>query len=78
MRSIYGTTGIRKSSEGEIIHRSIDKTVIVLLVYVSLVLDNILLTVVGKIIQVSTFERCDIEAFSSAHNSHLFTRKQSE
>ena len=43
----YGTTGLRKNSQGEIV-QVINKHVIVSLVYITLVLDNILLTVVGK------------------------------
>ena len=42
----YGTTGLRKNSQGEIIR--LNKKIIVFLVYITLVLDNILLTVVGK------------------------------
>lgn len=48
MRSTYGTTGLRKNSQGQIV--SVNKKIIVFLVYASLVLDNILLTVVGKFI----------------------------
>ena len=43
----YGTTGVRKNSLGEIVY--VNKKTIVRLVYCTLVLDNILLTVVGKI-----------------------------
>ena len=43
----YGTTGVRKNSLGEIVH--VNKKTIVRLVYCTLVLDNILLTVVGKL-----------------------------
>ena len=46
----YGTTGLRKNSQGEIV-QVINKHVIVSLVYITLVLDNILLTVVGKYTQ---------------------------
>ena len=46
----YGTTGLRKNSQGEIV-QVINKHVIVSLVYITLVLDNILLTVVGKCTQ---------------------------
>ena len=43
--SHYGTTGLLKNAEGEIVSSSIK--VKVALVYLALVLDNVLLTVVG-------------------------------
>ena len=45
----YGTTGLRKNSQGEIV-QVINKHVIVSLVYITLVLDNILLTVVAQVL----------------------------
>ena len=43
----YGTTGLRKNSQGQIV-QVVNKNVIFALVYITLVLDNILLTVVGE------------------------------
>ena len=43
----YGTTGLRKNSLGQIV-QVVNKNVIFALVYITLVLDNILLTVVGE------------------------------
>ena len=45
--SHYGTTGLLKNTEGQIV--SVGIKIKVALVYLALVLDNILLTVVGKI-----------------------------
>ena len=52
----YGTTGVRKNSLGEIVH--VNKKTIVRLVYFTLVLDNILLTVVGKLRKICFWTLC--------------------
>ena len=65
--SHYGTTGLLKNNQGQIVSASVNFKVI--LVYLVLVLDNILLTVVVPIIPIFLYQNEALERNLTLQNS---------